>query len=114
MRAVFSLFILCLSVVATPAMALFGNSSSAPGFASDNNRFVPVDEAFPFNHFQQGNRIFLDWQVKADYYLYQERISVSAENVTIGELTMRDGQPHKDEFLVMCTSIPIHCLLKSH
>ncbi|MBA5764327.1 protein-disulfide reductase DsbD [Vibrio sp. 404] len=98
MRAVFSLFILCLSVVATPAMALFGNSSSAPSFASDNNRFVPVAEAFPFNHFQQDNRIFLDWQVKEDYYLYQERISVSAENVTLGTLTMRDGQPHQDEF----------------
>lgn len=98
MRAVFTLFILCLSVITTPAMALFDNNSNTPSFASDNNRFVPVDEAFTFNHFQQGDRIFLDWQVKDDYYLYQERISVSAENVTLGGLTMRDGQPHKDEF----------------
>ncbi|ROV61122.1 protein-disulfide reductase DsbD [Vibrio ponticus] len=98
MRSVFSILILCLSVVATPAMALFNNNSSTPSFATDNNRFVPVDEAFPFNHFQQGNRVFLDWQVKPDYYLYQERISVSAENVTLGEITMRNGEPYNDEF----------------
>ncbi|GAK86697.1 cytochrome c-type biogenesis protein DsbD protein-disulfide reductase [Vibrio ponticus] len=79
-------------------MALFGNNAATTSFATDNNRFVPVDEAFPFNHFQQGNRVFLDWQVKQDYYLYQERISVSAENVSLGDLTMRNGEPYHDEF----------------
>ncbi len=98
MRSVFSILILCLSVVASPAMALFGNNSNTPSFTTDNNRFVPVDEAFPFNNFQQNNRVFLDWQVKHDYYLYQERISISAENVTLGELDIRDGQPYHDEF----------------
>lgn len=98
MRSVFSILILCLSVVASPAMALFGNNSNTPSFTTDSNRFVPVDEAFPFNNFQQNNRVFLDWQVKHDYYLYQERISISAENVTLGELDIRDGQPYHDEF----------------
>ncbi|WP_162063541.1 protein-disulfide reductase DsbD [Vibrio taketomensis] len=98
MRSVFSILILCLSVVASPAMALFGNNSNTPSFTTDNNRFVPVDDAFPFNNFQQNNRVFLDWQVKHDYYLYQERISISAENVTLGELDIREGQPYHDEF----------------
>ncbi|OLQ89551.1 protein-disulfide reductase DsbD [Vibrio panuliri] len=98
MRSAFTLLFLCLSIVATPAMALFGKETSSPSFTNNNNRFVPVDEAFPFNHFQQGNRVFLDWQVKADYYLYQERISISAEKVTLGPLTMRDGKPYHDEF----------------
>ena len=98
MRVVLSLFVLLLSVISMPAMALFGNSNSAPSFGQNNNTFVPVDQAFPFNSYQQGDRVFLDWQVKDDYYLYQHRISVSGENVTLGDIEMRDGEPHKDEF----------------
>lgn len=98
MRVVLSLFVLLFSVISMPAMALFGNSNSAPSFGQNNNTFVPVDQAFPFNSYQQGDRVFLDWQVKDDYYLYQHRISVSGENVTLGDIEMRDGEPHKDEF----------------
>lgn len=98
MRVVFSLILLSLAVVSAPAMALFGNSNSAPSFGNNNNTFVPVDEAFPFNAFQQGNHVLIDWQVKDDYYLYQHRISVSGENVTLGDVEMRDGEPYKDEF----------------
>lgn len=97
MRAVFSLFILCISIVSTPALAVFGNSNS--GLSFDNKeRFVPVDEAFPLNYFQQGNRVLIDWQVKPEYYLYQHRISISGEKVTVGGIQMRDGEPYKDEF----------------
>ncbi|MEZ8100561.1 protein-disulfide reductase DsbD [Vibrio bivalvicida] len=98
MRFAFSLILLCLSVVSAPALAVFGKSDSAPSFGTGNNTFVPVDQAFPFNSFQQGNRLFLDWQVKQDYYLYQHRISVSGENVTLGDIKMQDGEPYKDEF----------------
>ncbi|NOI30634.1 protein-disulfide reductase DsbD [Vibrio coralliilyticus] len=98
MRAVFSLILLCLTVASAPAMALFEQSNSAPSFGSQSNTFVPVDQAFPFNAYQQGDKVFLDWQVKQDYYLYQHRLSVSGENVAVGELKMEDGQPYKDEF----------------
>lgn len=40
----------------------------------------------------------LDWQVRDGYYLYQERLSVSGENISLGELQMENGTPHKDEF----------------
>jgi len=103
MRFAFSLLLLCLSAISTPAMALFGNSNASPSFANntgftDNNRFVAVDQAFPFNAVQQGDRLMLDWQVKQDYYLYQHRISVSGENLELGDIIMRDGEPYKDEF----------------
>lgn len=98
MRVVFSLFVLLFSVISMPAMALFGSSDSAPSFGQTSNSFVPVDQAFPFNSYQQGNRVFLDWQVKEGYYLYQHRISVSGENVTLGDVDMRNGEPYKDEF----------------
>ncbi|KJY84203.1 thiol:disulfide interchange protein [Vibrio galatheae] len=96
MRFAFSLILLCFSIVSAPVLASFGNTNTVS--FGNSNSFVPVDEAFPFNAFQQGNRVFLDWQVKEDYYLYQQRISVSGENVTIGEVEMRDGEPYKDEF----------------
>lgn len=103
MRFAFSLLLLCLSVISAPAMALFGNSNASPSFTNntgftDNNRFVAVDQAFPFNAVQQGDRLMLDWQVKQDYYLYQHRISVSGENLELGDIVMRDGEPYKDEF----------------
>ncbi|ERB66956.1 protein-disulfide reductase DsbD [Vibrio coralliilyticus OCN008] len=98
MRAVFSLILLCLTVASAPTMALFEQSNSAPSFGNQSNTFVPVDQAFPFNAYQQGDKVFLDWQVKQDYYLYQHRLSVSGENVAVGELKMEDGQPYKDEF----------------
>jgi len=98
MRFALSLFLLCVSVISAPAMALFGNSNSTPSFGNNSNTFIPVDEAFPFNTFQQGNHVLIDWQVKEDYYLYQHRISVSGENVALGDIDMRDGEPYKDEF----------------
>ncbi len=98
MRFAFSLLLLCFSFISAPALALFGNSEATPSFGSNDNTFVPVDQAFPFNAFQQGNRVFLDWQVKPEYYLYQERLSVSGENVTVDLIKMEDGEPYKDEF----------------
>lgn len=97
MRAVFTLFILCISIISAPALAVFGNSNSGPSFDT-KERFVPVDEAFPLNYFQQGNRILIDWQVKPEYYLYQHRISISGEKVSVDDIKMRDGEPYKDEF----------------
>ena len=98
MRFAFSLLLICFSFISTPALALFGNSNNAPNFASSNNSFVPVDQAFPFNSYQNGDRLSLDWQVKEEYYLYQERIAVTGENVQVDQIEMIDGQPYKDEF----------------
>lgn len=97
MRFAFTLIILCFSMLSTPALAVFGNNNSTLSF-DNKDRFVPVDEAFPLNYFQQGNRVLIDWQVKPEYYLYQHRIAVSGENVTVNEVSMRDGEPYKDEF----------------
>lgn len=84
-------------MISSPAMALFGNNQTST-FGSGSNDFVPVDQAFPFNFFQQDHRLTLDWQVKKGYYLYQQRLSFSAENVTLGDIQMEDGQPYQDEF----------------
>ncbi|WP_045596049.1 protein-disulfide reductase DsbD [Vibrio vulnificus] len=97
MRALLTFFVAGLLVLSSPAMALFGNNQNS-SFASGSNDFVPVDQAFTFNYFQQDHRITLDWQVKEGYYLYQQRLSFSAENVVLGDIQMENGQPYRDEF----------------
>ncbi|EHU4801067.1 protein-disulfide reductase DsbD [Vibrio vulnificus] len=97
MRAVLTFFVIGWLMISSPAMALFGNNQTST-FGSGSNDFVPVDQAFPFNFFQQDHRLTLDWQVKEGYYLYQQRLSFSAENVTLGNIQMEDGQPYQDEF----------------
>ncbi|MGC7892336.1 protein-disulfide reductase DsbD [Vibrio anguillarum] len=103
MRLLFSFVLLALLTLSQPALAVFGNdnpfnSGNNLGLASADNQFVPVDQAFPFHAEQQGRQVFLDWQVKQGYYLYQDRISISAENAQLGEIEMLDGQPYRDEF----------------
>ncbi|EME9804557.1 protein-disulfide reductase DsbD [Vibrio alginolyticus] len=102
MRALLSVLLLGLITFSTPSLALFGkdqfNSSQNNSFGSSSDSFVPVDQAFPFNFYQQDDKLMLDWQVRDGYYLYQERLSVAGEKVSLGELQMEDGTPHKDEF----------------
>ncbi|ELB2283072.1 protein-disulfide reductase DsbD [Vibrio alginolyticus] len=102
MRALLSVLLLGLITFSTPSLALFGkdqfNSSQNNSFGTGSDSFVPVDQAFPFNFYQQDDKLMLDWQVRDGYYLYQERLSVAGEKVSLGELQMEDGTPHKDEF----------------
>lgn len=97
MRFLVSLLLLCTSIVAPAAQAEF-RLGNAPQFDSATDRFVTVDEAFPFNFFQQNDQVYIDWQVKPGYYLYQDRISVQGQNVTLGPIQMEEGQPYHDEF----------------
>ncbi|MBY8256676.1 protein-disulfide reductase DsbD [Vibrio fluvialis] len=96
MRIFFSFLLLVCSALSQPALAAFGNNN--PLSLGSNNQFVTVDEAFPFSYFQQGNQVYLDWQVKDGYYLYQDRISISADKVTLGDYQLQQGQPYHDEF----------------
>lgn len=94
-RAALLSFFILLTSFAPQAVAAFdltklqGNQTSS---------FVTVNEAFPFNFMQQGDRVYLDWQVMPDYYLYQQRISVTANGAEIANLVMEEGTPHNDEF----------------
>ena len=98
MRLLVSLLIVCLFSFASPAMAQLGDTIALPGSSSASQKFVPVDQAFAFSHFQQGKFVYLDWQVKPGYYLYRHTISVTGKNVVLGDLLVPQGEPHKDEF----------------
>ena len=85
--------LLSLLVLSLPASAL-----KLPGFNSSPNTFVAVDEAFSFNFTQQGDRVYLDWQVKPGYYLYQHQLSVNSDTATLGTVDIPAGKPYHDEF----------------
>lgn len=96
MRLFLSLLLVLTSLTSSPLFAALNAKSS---FDLNNpNRFVSVDHAFPFAYFQQNNQLFLDWQIKEGYYLYQERLSIHVEKAQLGEYSLPDGLPYQDEF----------------
>lgn len=96
MRLFLSLLFVLTSLTSSPLFAALNAKSS---FDLNNpNRFFSVDHAFPFAYFQQNNQLFLDWQIKEGYYLYQERLSIHVEKAQLGEYSLPDGLPYQDEF----------------
>ncbi len=66
-----------------------------------NSEFVPVDEAFkPILIPIDGNTVEVSFQVLDDYYLYKDKISVTAisDNVQLGRLDLPEGKLKYDEF----------------
>ena len=96
MRQFFSLFLLGLITLSQPAYALFENKSQ--GFGKEESAFVTVDQAFPLIAYQEDDRFFVSWDIMPGYYLYQQRLSVSAQGAEIGTPDMVNGTPYQDEF----------------
>ncbi|MEZ9058624.1 protein-disulfide reductase DsbD [Vibrio pelagius] len=93
------LITLCVGLLSLShsAYALFGNNDQGLELNSANS-FVPVDQAFPFNYYQQDGKVLIDWQVKEGYYLYQHSLDFTGQNLAIGSVEMENGQPYQDEF----------------
>ncbi|MEZ9629626.1 protein-disulfide reductase DsbD [Vibrio breoganii] len=96
-----SFLLLCFSQA---SVASFNSESSSPvqsGFEQPSfgqPSFLRVEQAFPFDFVQHGKQVHLTWQVTDGYYLYQSRFDVSAENATLGEISLKEGAPYEDEF----------------
>lgn len=63
-----------------------------------SQQFVPPDQAFAFDFSQRGAQLTLNWQIKPGYYLYRQQIQWTADNATLGSVTLPEGLSHKDEF----------------
>ncbi|WP_119396324.1 protein-disulfide reductase DsbD [Salinibius halmophilus] len=50
--------------------------------------FLPVDQAFQFNHWADSNGFFLTWQITPGHYLYQQNLKLQVEvgDGEVGEL----------------------------
>ena len=71
------------------------------GPVSNEDQFLPVDQAFVFTAIADGaDRVLLDWQVAPGYYLYRHRTSArtATPGFALGEIAMPDGKKKNDEF----------------
>jgi thiol:disulfide interchange protein DsbD len=84
-------------------LALSGAAASQGllGPTSNEDQFLPVDQAFVFAASADGaDRVRLDWQIAPGYYLYRHRTSVktATPGFALGEIAMPDGKKKTDEF----------------
>ncbi len=92
-RTVLLVLSLCLAGVAS-AQGLLGP-------VSNEDQFLPVDQAFVFSSIADGgDAVLLDWQIAPGYYLYRHRISAktATPGVSLGEIELPDGKKKTDEF----------------
>ena len=82
------------------ALTLFSLQTQASLFSgpATSPHFVTVDQAFGFDFSQNGNQLLLKWNIKPGYYLYQQKITLTASQAGITHIAMPAGQPHEDEF----------------
>ncbi|MGL6055432.1 MAG: protein-disulfide reductase DsbD domain-containing protein, partial [Vibrio metschnikovii] len=107
MRLFISLLLLLSTAISTPALATL---TVNPSFELNGaSRFAPVDQAFPLSFFQQADQLFLDWQIKPGYYLYQSSLTIEAKNAQLADYVLPQAQPYHDEFFgdVMIYDTPL-------
>jgi thiol:disulfide interchange protein DsbD len=83
------------------AIAGVASAQGLLGPVSNEDQFLPVDQAFIFAAMPDGgDRVLLDWQVAPGYYLYRHRISAktATPGVVLGEIALPDGKKKTDEF----------------
>ena len=71
------------------------------GPVSNEDQFLPVDQAFVLSAIADGSdRVLLDWEIAPGYYLYRHRISAktATPGFSLGEIEMPAGKKKTDEF----------------
>ena len=91
------------NALALAALALSGVAAAQGllGPASNEDQFLPVDQAFVFSVRADGaDRALLDWQIAPGYYLYRHRTSAktATPGFALGEIAMPEGRKKTDEF----------------
>jgi thiol:disulfide interchange protein DsbD len=83
--------------VRLPAASLLDFTSTAPGGTVDDQ--LPVDQAFVLNaRFDKPNELTVAWQIAPGYYLYRDKLGVSATGrIDLGSPTSPQGVAHTDD-----------------
>jgi thioredoxin:protein disulfide reductase len=84
-------------------LALAGTVSAQGllGPTTNQDQFLPVDQAFVFSATADGGgQVQLDWQIAPGYYLYRHRVSAktATPGFALGEIAMPSGKKKTDEF----------------
>ena len=68
-------------------------------FSEKNNEILPAEEAFELNFNKEDRNIIALWDIKEDYYLYLNSISVKQEENEISFKSLEGNiLEHEDEF----------------
>lgn len=80
---------------AAGALDFFQSSASQNDLA---NSILPVDTAFEFLGFVQGERLQLLWRVEPGHYLYRSRLKVAGPNGERVAVQLPEAEPYHDEY----------------
>ena len=73
-------------------------SSLTHAFTSNQQDFLPVEEAFRFEVMDDVEPTLLVWQIAADHYLYQNKLGITDANGQAVAIEYPEGIDHSDEF----------------
>jgi len=76
--------------------SIFDTSSAS--LYSNDDEFLPVDEAFKFNFHQKNDKLTVTFNVAEGYYLYRHQFKFNTENAQISPVILPKGDDHEDEF----------------
>lgn len=78
---------------------VWGVAQAQPSFFSNaEGEFLPVHQAFPFSYSQDGDRLYLNFEITEGYYLYQHRFGLTPETLVNELHPLPEGIAHNDEF----------------
>lgn len=99
MRFISSIFLYLLLFVSllTPNTS-YANNILDDLMAPPQQTFLPVSEAFKLDFDQQGEKLFINWEIAPEYYIYQKKLQFIAKEANLEQPKLPDGQWIEDEF----------------
>lgn len=65
---------------------------------TNQQQFLPIEQAFKVDFAQQGNQLKLSWQIADGYYLYKDKFKIAGIAVNFSHPQYPPGMPHQDEY----------------
>jgi thiol:disulfide interchange protein DsbD len=90
-------FLLLVTLLVVPVKAAT-NNVLGDLLGPPQHTFLPVEQAFVFDFDQQGNTLFVGWDIAPDYYLYKKKIEIIAKGANIQVGDSGSGEIIEDEF----------------
>jgi len=78
--------------------ASYANNVLDDLLAPPQQTFLPVSEAFKLDFDQQGEKLFINWEIAPEYYIYQKKLKFIAKEASLEQPKLPDGQWIEDEF----------------
>ena len=66
--------------------------------ASSQSEFLTAEQAFALRSRQTANVLELNFDIAPGYYLYRHQLTVTAEQATLGDWQLPQGEPHNDVY----------------